>query len=112
LRATIQVSRFRLRSAPERRTEPRGPDRRNPGRQRSSSKKAFLWKIPAAEGELSVTVSIGVAEANSKTHDAEQVMRLADKALYRAKHAGRNRVEAFRISRSRNPGGTGPSIAS
>jgi GGDEF domain-containing protein len=114
LRAAIQASSFRFRSAPERRAEPRGPDRRNSGRQRASAKKVAARKSSDnSEGSaLSVTVSIGVAEPGSKTHDVEQVIRLADKALYRAKHAGRNRVEAFRISRPRSRRGAGRTIAS
>lgn len=40
-----------------------------------------------------VTVSIGVAVMFPDTgHDAESLLRFADKALYRAKHDGRNRV--------------------
>jgi len=41
---------------------------------------------------LKVTASIGVAERSEKYPNAEQVMKAADKALYRAKRAGRNRV--------------------
>lgn len=111
LRATIERSTFYLRSAPERRAEPRGPDRRTPTAQKKTLKKATRFpKKP--ENELSVTVSIGVAEPSSKTRDAEQVIHLADKALYRAKHAGRNRVETYRATRSRAARGAGRSIAS
>lgn len=39
-----------------------------------------------------VTVSIGVAEAGADTKDPREVIKAADKALYRAKRAGRNRV--------------------
>jgi len=39
-----------------------------------------------------VTVSIGVAERNEKYTSPEQVLMAADKALYRAKKAGRNRT--------------------
>lgn len=41
---------------------------------------------------LSVTVSIGVAEPDAKRHTPQQVLKAADKALYRAKEGGRNRV--------------------
>lgn len=41
---------------------------------------------------LKVTVSIGVAERSGKSPTAEQVLTAADRALYRAKRAGRNRV--------------------
>jgi diguanylate cyclase (GGDEF)-like protein len=50
----------------------------------------------AAKGrpQIAVTVSIGAAESNGR-HDApELVVEAADRALYRAKDAGRNRVES------------------
>jgi len=39
-----------------------------------------------------VTISIGVAERNEKYTSPEQVLMAADKALYRAKKAGRNQT--------------------
>jgi GGDEF domain-containing protein len=45
-----------------------------------------------ADRRLSVTVSMGVAERDETLRTPAQVLRAADKALYRAKHAGRNRV--------------------
>jgi diguanylate cyclase (GGDEF)-like protein len=41
---------------------------------------------------VKVTISIGVAEKNEKYASPEQVLMAADKALYRAKKAGRNRT--------------------
>jgi GGDEF domain-containing protein len=41
---------------------------------------------------LSVTVSIGVADSSGADVTPEQVLKKADRALYRAKKAGRNRV--------------------
>jgi diguanylate cyclase (GGDEF)-like protein len=41
---------------------------------------------------VSVTVSIGVAEAKDRNTDPEHVIKTADEALYRAKNAGRNMV--------------------
>jgi diguanylate cyclase (GGDEF)-like protein len=40
-----------------------------------------------------VTLSIGIAAYPEDADDAEQLFRLADEALYRAKGAGRNRIE-------------------
>jgi diguanylate cyclase (GGDEF)-like protein len=41
---------------------------------------------------VSVTVSIGVAERTDRNEYPEAVIKAADRALYRAKRAGRNRV--------------------
>jgi diguanylate cyclase (GGDEF)-like protein len=43
---------------------------------------------------LGVTVSIGVAVAPRGTAHVEELIRRADAALYEAKRAGRNRVQA------------------
>lgn len=45
-----------------------------------------------ANRKLSVTVSIGVADSNNKSISPDEVIKLADKALYRAKENGRNCV--------------------
>jgi diguanylate cyclase (GGDEF)-like protein len=88
LRQTIQTSVFRFRGS-ERRNETRAgeSERRKPGRKRP----AAVLTHPA--GDLSVTVSIGVAEPSTRYRQPEQVIHAADQALYRAKHNGRNRVE-------------------
>ena len=50
----------------------------------------------AAKGrpQIAVTVSIGAAESNGRQDAPELVVQAADRALYRAKDAGRNRVES------------------
>ena len=44
--------------------------------------------------QLHVTASFGVTELGNPATNATRLIRLADKALYRAKNDGRNRVEA------------------
>lgn len=46
----------------------------------------------AGTTEVSVTVSIGVAESGDEQRTAAEVIKAADKALYRAKSRGRNQV--------------------
>lgn len=48
-------------------------------------------KIKTDHGTVSFTVSIGAAEGR-EGYDVETVLKLADAALYQAKHEGRNRV--------------------
>ena len=55
-----------------------------PGKQQRAARKA--------EPTLSITVSIGVAGSGSRLGTPEAVVQAADKALYRAKDKGRNRV--------------------
>jgi diguanylate cyclase (GGDEF)-like protein len=50
-------------------------------------------KLRRERFDTSVTVSIGVAEPETPDTPAENVIYAADKALYRAKERGRNRVE-------------------
>lgn len=58
---------------------------------RSRTETTIISLAPGITDRLSV--SIGVACAPSEALDRESLMRLADEALYRAKQAGRNRVE-------------------
>ena len=53
-------------------------------------------KTPAP---MSVTVSVGLANSSAERPHPEQVLEAADKALYRAKANGRNRVETAASSR-------------
>lgn len=88
LRQTIASSAFKVRGQLDRRKMPRGPE----DRRQSAKKKAR--KLPVSRtGEVRVTVSIGVAEPSTKNRKVDQVIAAADKALYRAKEGGRNRVE-------------------
>jgi two-component system cell cycle response regulator len=48
--------------------------------------------ISRAPGALPITVSVGVAVASGNADSAEALFHRADKALYRAKKLGRNRV--------------------
>jgi diguanylate cyclase (GGDEF)-like protein len=97
LRAAIASSNLRLRG-PDRRQETRGPDRRiQRGRGRTRTGHAIRQLARATESastQLSVTASIGVATSRGENSPAEGVIQAADKALYRAKAAGRNRIES------------------
>ena len=95
LREMIESSEFRTRGT-DRRHVPRGPDRRHERSRRRGSKAQAIRELaqqtsPAA---LSVTVSIGVASSGKRGSDPQVVLQAADKALYRAKASGRNRVES------------------
>jgi diguanylate cyclase (GGDEF)-like protein len=90
LRRTIEDSPFRLRISSDRRSTPRGPDRRTPGRKKATHRKT---KRSPSPDNLCVTVSIGVAEPLTDQSNIENVLTLADQALYAAKRGGRNRVE-------------------
>ena len=83
VRQAIEADVFYVRGQ-DRSRRPRDERRRlyRPSRQRDSE-------------ACTVTVSIGVAEA-PEGFRPEQVYKAADRALYRAKHAGRNRVELAR----------------
>ena len=96
LRETVARSEFRRRGNDDRRQAPRGPDRRNQRNRARIRKGDAIRRL--AEGKpssvLSVTISIGVATAATERSSPETVLESADKALYRAKANGRNRVEA------------------
>jgi diguanylate cyclase (GGDEF)-like protein len=77
----------------------RGPDRSR----RSRPERRYRHrprKLRKERVNTRVTVSIGVAEPMDLRMPVEDVLRAADKALYRAKGRGRNRVE---ISGARRP---------
>lgn len=100
LRSLIEATSFQVRGGQDRRSTSHGPDRRRAPRKRMVPMRPA--KHPRRE-EISVTVSMGVAEPTTRTNNVEQVVRAADKALYRAKEAGRNRVENASAIRPRTP---------
>jgi len=75
LRSTIEESGFTIRGRDRRSGKPKNRKRKSGGKKK-----------------LTVTVSIGVAERNGNNTTPEKVLKAADKALYKAKRAGRNRV--------------------
>lgn len=102
LRQAVEQSEFRLRGN-DRRQAPRGPDRRNQrtgARRRKGDALRRLAQGKSPSG-LSVTISIGVASATTEKSSPETVLESADKALYRAKANGRNRVETAAASSPR-----------
>jgi diguanylate cyclase (GGDEF)-like protein len=65
----------------------RGADR--PRKSKGSKRQRGGWR---SKDTVSVTVSIGVAERNDRLETPQAVIEAADRALYRAKERGRNRV--------------------
>lgn len=102
LREKVEKAEFRLRGN-ERRQAPRGPDRRHKRNRSRGGKHDVGGRLAQRELEfgLSVTISIGVATSASDESSPEAVIKSADKALYRAKESGRNRVEAAASSTRR-----------
>jgi diguanylate cyclase (GGDEF)-like protein len=64
--------------------------------------------LVVASQPIRATISIGVAAKSSKTPTFSELINVADKALYEAKRAGRNRVtcafESFDLLRTAYPG--------
>jgi GGDEF domain-containing protein len=79
VRAAVEGYRLLLRESAKR------PQDDQQGRQKRGIKKP---------GSVSVTVSIGIAQRQADQPNPEDVLKAADKALYDAKNAGRNRVMA------------------
>ncbi len=110
LRESIEASSFRLRGS-DRRQEARGADRRNPRARGRAQAGLAIRQLTRGEAptELSVTASIGVASCSDESLATDEVVQAADKALYRAKAGGRNRIETAssprRRSRSKAAGG-------
>ena len=79
LRESVEDSKFTVR---------RRLQRRKPAKSKNGGNGA------RARPQITVTVSIGAAESNGRQDAPELVLQAADRALYRAKDAGRNRVES------------------
>lgn len=79
LRTSVEESKFTVR---------RRLQRRKPAKASNNGRSA------KARPQITVTVSIGAAESNGRQDSPELVLQAADRALYRAKDAGRNRVES------------------
>jgi GGDEF domain-containing protein len=79
LRRSVEKATFTLRSWRRPRKKPVDPSGWKTSRTRDTK-------------QLSVTVSIGVADSTGTDPTPEAVLKKADQALYRAKKAGRNRV--------------------
>jgi len=69
------------------------------GENRPARKPPRNDRPPGGREQLGVTVSIGVARKCPLHSTPEEVVNAADKALYRAKQMGRNRVEPERRNR-------------
>jgi diguanylate cyclase (GGDEF)-like protein len=123
LRKTVAASEFRVRGIQERRSSPRateGVERRNQLRRvgdRSARNKQVAGASQSSDSmsiqntTVSVTISVGVAESSLRVCTTDGVLQLADKALYRAKQSGRNRVEAATTSRVKKSRVARPNIA-
>jgi len=61
------------------------------GKRRPRKKPQLIGRNPRPK-KIDVTISIGIAEKKKKHLTAQDVLKDADKALYRAKEKGRNRV--------------------
>lgn len=50
-------------------------------------------EVATPTGKIPITVSLGAAISEGQSIDADELIKIADAALYRAKRGGRNRVE-------------------
>ena len=92
VRQSIESASFHVRGG-DRRYVSRKNDRRKAQVRRGRLSRS-LSPPRRSRGAISVTVSIGVAQPTAKASEIDAVIAAADKALYRAKANGRNRLEA------------------
>ena len=59
-----------------------------------------VLKVSVAGVDIPTSVSVGVAIRESGMETADDLLRAADKALYAAKHAGRDRVCLFALGKT------------
>jgi diguanylate cyclase (GGDEF)-like protein len=65
--------------------------------------------VQTPEGEITVTASFGALLTHGcGQNDVNELLRLVDVALYRAKHAGRNRVERAELACGQQPNALSP----
>lgn len=103
LREKIERVQFRVRGEDRRRRHGPGPVKRSADRRRPPAR-AVRKVVAITSAPTNITVSIGVAECDPlRQLTPQQVVQAADRALYRAKQQGRNRVIAdFGRARSRS----------
>ena len=59
--------------------------------------------VPTCAGPIRFTISTGVSDSQQFGWDTKRMLAGADEALYRAKHGGRNRIEAALVQPKANP---------
>ena len=65
---------------------------RAPSRSKGSGAKARRRRGQGGGKAIKTTVSVGIATSGSKMRSPDEVLKAADRALYKAKRSGRNRV--------------------
>jgi diguanylate cyclase (GGDEF)-like protein len=93
LRKNIENYKLAVRTEERRKDSREGKDRRTTaGRPARPASGNGVQAFRRPDQQLSVTVSIGVAERSDMLNMPAKVIKAADQALYRAKEGGRNRV--------------------
>ena len=57
----------------------------------------YQSRVDTPVGQLQISASMGVASMNRDSTTLDSLLERADKALYKAKRQGRNRVEAWML---------------